>query len=652
MREEDTQKGAWWLAKQKNAYIAVSGIVNYLERQNRGQREDTRFFMELASNFNIAGNGCENAGWFGKAAGGKMRRNLCQSLCDVASSLILQNRTVPMAVTSDGDYALARLAERWTRAIQGQFYSLGVFDIAPDVGRDALETGTGFVLGYVEMQPAKGEDGQPLLDEAGAQVMRPKPVIERVLPNEILVDAVDGQYREPRSLYRIKLVARETLIAAWPKFAAKLRTSGGPTPHNFVDFSISRANKADFVRVIEAWHLPSAPGKSDGRHVICTDNVDLIDEAYSKQKFPIRAYRYVVRRVGFWGQGLVERVMPCQVRLSEIQQAKRNMQRLCSNTYWMRHENCDVTWDEMSNLPGQEVVWTGQTPPQMVTFEGTPADLNAEEQQIVAEAMEQEGFSGNMVAGDTNKALSSARAVRAADDVASRRHVMPTRLYESLYLDMADLIAELNDQCAEIDPKYTVTGRYRAGKRSWIKEDLWLKLRLPEGKVQVTVFPISALPTTPMGLWSTLEEMTQAGMVSKEMAMELQGMPDVDRYMAGETSSIDLAGWQIDRLFDGIEELPIPQQDLQTSIRMVNQAMLIAYRMEAPQEVLDAFDAYMAYGKYLLEKPPANANALGGMAPAALNPNAAAAAAVGAMPAPGMPGPAPLPPMPVPPIAA
>jgi hypothetical protein len=634
VREEDTQKGAWWCSKPRNAYLTVCGIVNYLERQNRGQREDTRFFMELASNFNIAGNGCENSGWFGRAAGGKMRRNLCQSLCDVASSLILQNRTVPMAVTSDGDYALARLAERWTRAIQGQFYNLKVFDIAPDVGRDALETGTGFVLGYVEM------------DEKG----KPRPVIERVLPNEILVDAVDGQYREPRSLYRIKLVARETLIAAWPKFAAKLRTSGGPTPHNFVDFSISKTNKADFVRVIEAWHLPTMPGKADGRHVICTDNVDLVDEPYAKEKFPIRAYRYVVRRVGFWGQGLVERVMPCQVRLSEIQQAKRNMQRLCSNTYWMRHENCDWSWDEMSNLPGQEIVWTGQTPPQMVTFEGTPADLNAEEQQIVAEAMEQEGFSGNMVAGDVNKGLSSARAVRAADDVSSRRHVMPTRLYESLYLDMADLIAELNDQCAEIDPQYTVTGRYRAGRRSWIKEDLWTELKLPEGKVQITVFPISALPTTPMGLWSTLEEMTQAGMVSKEMAMELQGLPDVARFMAGETSSIDLAGWQIDRLMDGHEELPIPQQDLQTSIRMANQAMLIAYRMEAPQHVLDAFDGYMAYGKSLLEQPPANA--LGGMAPAALSPEAAAAAQIAAAPAPAMPGAPPLPPMPVPPIAA
>lgn len=119
--------------------------------------------------------------------------------------------------------------------------------------------------------------------------------------------------------------------------------------------------------------------------------------------------------------------------------------------------------------------------------------------------------------------------------------------------------------------------------------------------------------------------------------MELQNMPDLDRYTHSETSSIDLAGWQIDRLFDAVQELPIPQQDLQTSIRMVNQAMLIAYRMEAPQEVLDAFEMYMAYGKSLLETPPANANALSGMAPAALSPEAAAAAQMAPPPSAGIP---------------
>lgn len=625
----DQQRDAWWRKRPATVHQELHSTVVYLTKQNRGQREDTRFFMELASNFNVAGNGCENYGWMGRAAGGKMRRNLTASACDTAASLILQNRTIPMAVTTDGDFALSRLAERWTRAIQGQFYQLGVFDLAPDIGMDALQTGTGFLIGYVE----RDEEGNP------------RPCLERVLPNEILVDCVDGQYRTPRSIYRVKHVSREQLAALYPKYATKLRTAGGPLATDYIDFFIRKDNRADFVRVTEAWHLPTGKGKKDGRHVICVDNCDLVDEPWTKDTFPIRAYRYVERRLGFWGQGLVERVMPAQIRLSEIQQAKRDMQKLCSNAYWLVHRHSNVSWDDITNMPGQQMEWEGATPPQMVVFEGTPADLSAEEAQIVQEVFENEGFANSVSGGEVNKGLSSARAVRAADDVASRRHVMPTRLYESLYLGLAELIAELNDECAEIDPNYTVTGRYRSGGKSWIKTEKWTDLKLPKDRVQINVFPISALPTTPAGLWSQLEEMTQAGQVSKSWAMELQGLPDVDAFTSLQNSSHDYTTWQIDRMLDGIEELPVSYQNLDESAVLVNQALMVVLRMEAPDNIVALFDNYL---NAIPVVKAGGVQAPAPMAPAALDQNAAAAMQLtggGAMPPPG--GPAPMPPAPM-----
>ncbi|HYC53629.1 MAG TPA: hypothetical protein VEL28_01650, partial [Candidatus Binatia bacterium] len=255
---------------------------------------------------------------------------------------------------------------------------------------------------------------------------------------------------------------------------------------------------------------------------------------------------------------------------------------------------------------------------------------------IKQEVWEQEGFAAMLAQGETNKGLSSARAVRAADDVASRRHVMPIRLYEQLFLDFANLIADLNDQCAAIDPNYTVLGRYRAGRRTWIKADKWTDLRLPGrqredgkgGMVQPTVFPISALPTTPQGMWSTLEEMTQAGMVGRNMALDLQQMPDLDAYDSLTNSNLDLTRWQIDRMLDGIPELPIPQQFIQDpteSPTLVVQAMLVAYRQQAPEQVINAFEAYLAYAKQLIEGDQMAAPT-GTPAPAALSPEAAAAA--------------------------
>lgn len=590
-------------------------MVRYLQATNRGLREDCRFHQELCSNFNVSGNGTDGNSIFARRAVGRMRFNLTQAAVDTGASLILSARTVPMAMTVDATYDLQRRAERWSRAIQGQFHKLGVFDLAADIGVDGLQTGTGFALGWVETE--RGPDGQPI---------NPKPCLERILPNELLVDSVDGQYRNPRSLYRPKFIAREQLIAMYPQHERLLRVAGGPNEQDYIDYFIRRDNKADFVKVVEAWHLPSGKGKGDGRHAICTDNVDLRVEQYKSERFPIVAYRYAERRMGYFGQGLVERVMPAQIRLSELQQAKRDMQRLCSNPYVMIEENSNVRFDMLTNMPGQEVRYRG-TMPQIVVFEGTPADLSQEEAQIKAEVWEQEGFSAALQQGEVNKGLSSARAVRAADDVASRRHVMPIRLYETLFLGFTQLIEDLNDQCAEIDPDYKVVGRYRSGRRTWIKEDRWLDLKLPPNAVEVNVFPISALPTTPMGMWSALEELTAAGMVGRSMAMDLQQFPDIDAWDTLANSNLDLTRWQIDRMLDGIPELPIPQQfffDPAESPALVTQAMLVAYRMEAPDHIIALFEAYLAHAKTLSQQaaPPVQ------QAPAALDPNAAAAAQV------------------------
>jgi hypothetical protein len=606
--EVDSEK--WWKT-QREIHGPLFSTVDYLESQNSAARDDVRFNMELASNFNVSGMGYDATGSRVRT-GHRMRYNLTQSACDTGASLILSSRTVPIAMTVDGDYSLARTAERWTRAIQGQMYQLKVFEIAADIGVDGLQTGTGVAIGYVER------------DENG----KPRPCIERVLPNELMVDCVDGMYRSPRSMYRSRLMPREAAIALWPKYEAQIRVAGGPSPRQFIDMFIKQDNRADFVRIVEAWHLPSGPGKNDGRHVIAIDNQDLRVEPYTADKFPLVVYRYVERRIGFWGQGLVERVMPAQVRLSELQQAKRDMQRLCSNPYMMIEENSNVSYDDMTNMPGQQVKYRG-TMPQLVVFEGTPNDLSAEEAQIKQEVWEQEGFATSVQQGEVNKGLASARAVRAADDVASRRHVMPIRLVEQMYLDFVQLIAMLNDQCAAIDPDYTVVGRYRSGGKSWIKTDRWSEIRLPENDACVNVFPISALPTTPQGAWSALEEMTQAGYIGKNMSMELMQMPDTEAFVSMNNSNLDLTRYQIDQLFDGIPVLPIPQQffaDPAETPTLVTQAMLVAYRMNAPQEVIDLFEQFLSHCKVLIEAdqapPPAT------IAPAALNPAAAAAMAI------------------------
>lgn len=615
----DTQQasdGFWWDSSQERVGGAVIRMVDSIVTQSRALREDTRFYMDLCSNSNTAGNDTYAILTTGQRWGWerKMRQNLCSAAVDTACSLIAQNRTAPIYLTTLGDFTLSRKAEQRSRVIHSQFYELGAYRIMPDGWRDAAETGAGHVFGCVR-------NGRPHL--------------ERCLPNEVLVEDMDGRYRKPRSMYRVHFVAREQLRKLYPKRVRDLKKSGGPTANDFVDFNLKRDSCVDRVRVVEAWHLPSAAGADDGRHVMCTDNSVLVDEPWKRERFPFVRLTYAERRIGYFGQGLPERLAGAQIQLNELNDTIRDVQRLVSNALIWADVNDDLEWEDLTNVPGQFL--KSRTPPQLLRWEGTPGDLFRERQVVVQDAYEQEGLAPQMISGEGGSpGLTSGRAIRAEDDVRSRRHIDPTRRLEDGYLDLTTLIADLNDECAELDENYVVTGRARFGRQTFLRTSKWKDLELPDGDVRVNMFPMSALPTTVQGKFAAIDEWIQGGFVSKPQALDLMEFPDIDAWQQLENANLDLVRWQIERILDlseeavaaGEGELPIENQALDMAADLGNKAFLVAYRMEAPEHVLRAFQSYLGHVKTLQDKLMAEQarQQQATMAPAALDQNAAAAA--------------------------
>ena len=75
---------------------------------------------------------------------------------------------------------------------------------------------------------------------------------------------------------------------------------------------------ADLVRVIESWHLPSGEEAKDGKHTICISNATLLDEKYEKDYFPFVFFRWGLRPVGFFGQGLAEQLQGLQLEINKL----------------------------------------------------------------------------------------------------------------------------------------------------------------------------------------------------------------------------------------------------------------------------------------------------------------------------------------------
>ena len=595
-------KQPWWRATARELCDELNARVKLLELTTNDAREDGLLFINVATNFNPSGQGAYGA-LYSFSGAKKVRRNLCAAGINLAASLVTASRTLPSYQTSGADWKTRRISEERARVIHAQMIQLGAFSLGDQAFADSALCGTGVTMGIVD--PETG-----------------RPKLVRALPNSVLVDASEG--RDPRSLYWIHFIPRETLREHYAK--RDLADSAGPSESDWSTYCLTRADKtADLVRIVEAWHLPV--GERAGRHVIAASNTVIADEEWTSPRFPAAVMRYEDRPFGWYGQGLVERLMPAQLRISELQKVLDRCQDLGSNAVYLVEQNSNVSVDRISNMPGQVYTYQG-TAPQLVTWSGTLTDIAQQIDQTWAQALEQQGLNPAMAAGGLpQKSLNSGRAVRAADDVVTRSMLTCIRRLEFYYLQVAQLIVDLNDMVVGTDPAYQVTGYSTSGRIQFLRTSKWAELGLDDCDARLTVLPMSALPSTLQARLATITELISEGYVSRAQAVALQEMPDVDAWQDSETAQDDLIQHQIDNMLDGNPELPVPYQDYALAVDQVTRSYLIQYRTGAPPETLDLFKAYLAYAQGELDKlaaakAPAPTNDL---APAALNDEAAAA---------------------------
>lgn len=584
---------AWWRVRQDDIPQEVNRRLAFLVEQNRELLRDNAMYIGIASNGNPDGSssyGSEVSKY--RYLGLKMRKNLCTALVETAASIVAANRTIP-AYMADGDFALAMKAEQKAKVLHSQMWNLQAFDYGIEAFFDAAIVGTGLTAGVIN--PDTG-----------------LPQLVRVSPNSVFIDQAEG--RNPRSLYWVHFVPREYLQGLYPSSRFDIEDAQGPTAQDYDDYYIRQDNEADLVRVVEAWHLPSSSKAKDGLHVVTTSNALLAREPHTRQRFPFAAFHYARRRAGWWGQGLLERALPAQIRHWQLQQVIDKCQDLGSNLVYLIDSASEVEVKNITNVPGTAIYYDGaRQKPEAVTWQGTPQDLVAEQQRIWGDLLEQEGLSAGTAGGELpQKGLTSGRAVRAADDVTNRRQVIAIRSYEAYFRDLAQVISDLNDDCVALDPNYEVQGFTRSGRAEFLKSSRWADLEIPEGNCKLTVMSMSAVPTSPAAKLQAVAEYTEAGYLTKDQALSLIEFPANSAWASLETAQLDLVESQISDMREGREQLPIPQQIpyLEQAKTMVNNAFLIAYRTNASEDVQRLFLDYLDYCDQLVPPAPPMADTM------------------------------------------
>lgn len=583
-----TGVSSWWkAATQEERARQMIDSAAFLKEQQQYRYRQAAIYSRLYSNLPLMGWVGANMNRMSATAQLPMDRptmNVIQSCTDTLVSRLTQSRPRPVFLTDNADYKQRNLAKQMNDFIQGEFYQAHVHVLGRRALLDAAVLGDG-VLKVFETQESK----------VG---------VERVLCTELLVDQNDGLYGFPRQMYQFQLIDRSVLDDMFPGKASFIEKAEQAYPDSGGN---SSKTIADQVMIVEGWHLPSGPEAKDGRHVIACSAGMILDEEWTKTKFPFVFVKYSERMLGFWGQPLTEQLMGTQVEINKLLVTISNSINLVGVPRVFVEDGSKVVSAHLNNQVGAIVKFAGTKP----TYEVAPcmpAEVYAQLQRLVDYAYQQSGISALAAASQKPAGLDSGTALREYDDLQSDRFASLAKRWDEMFVELAYLVIDKAVEIAKRDGKYQTVFPSKNGTKEIDLPDAKL---LEDDPFVIQAFDASSLPRDPAGRLQKIVEMIQAGMISLGEGRRLLDYPDIEQQSKLAIAAEERILKYLDMIVeDGDYNPPDPFMDLQLADQLCTQYYNLYMAANLEEDKADLLRTFSTQTKAMIQSMQAPAMAM------------------------------------------
>lgn len=540
----------WWENEKEELHKPIWDTTTTLEERQSDRLKAILAYYRLYGNSEYVG--LARNQYSRTASRHRLKFNLVRSLCDTAQSLICRERVLPMVVTDGGTYDQRKLGEKASDFIYGCFTRGNFFEAAETIGLNTTIFGTGW----------------------GKHVVRNGTLLtENTFPSEIILDDEETMTSSPTVLYQKKAVSKYHLKKMFPKKAAmievanrsEVESSYRPTHlyWNRVVEAYTKGSVYDFVDVIEAWHLPSEDGGSDGRHAIVCANATLLDESYEENFFPFSCMRYRKPPLGYLGLGIAENAAGLQCEINEI------LMKIQEITYMitpkiLKSSQTVMSQAHLNNDVMAILEWSGAIPPQMMQVGMIPPELLQMLAWAIERGYEQEGIS--MMTSQAQKpiGLNSRPALLTMHNIESQRHIIFGREYSDFHVDAARKYAR---KAKEIKNYKVLVPKSNMARQISFADISSLDL----DNCIFQTYPKNLLSKEPTGRLEQLDMMLQMGLIQPEDGRRLLDFPDLKATQTLYDSKIDNIETIVEVMMETKEFIPPdPMQDLAYGINRMS----------------------------------------------------------------------------------
>lgn len=445
--------------------------------------------------------------------------NLTAACIDTLTAKLASIESVPQAVTCKGNAKGRQLAEDLNFLLKGIFHKYQLSHKINLAYKDAMICRAG----YLKVVKEKNDI-----------------CIDRVFADEIIVDPADGYYNNPYKMIHRKAIPISVMIDKYPEFEVKIRQA----QVNNIPTSPTK-NYTPTIDVVEAWCKNTY--KEGGRHIICIETVDLVDEDWDKDYFPFIKVDYNEPTIGWLGISVVEELMPLQTEIDRILSTMQSIMKVMSVPRVFFDNNAGVNLEHITNKIGVCVGFDGKNGIAPIIHNGASMapELPSQLQTLIELGYSRVGLTPMDTQGQqkTGSGNQSGEALKTMQDVKSERWSLLQRNYENSHVELAQVILK---ELQGTDIKISALDRYIG-----LKEISTKKIPKVSNSYVLKMFPVSSLPESIPDLIDSVERMLQLGVIQASQVPELFRMPDLDAYVSLQTAPRKLMEKKIEEMMDG-----------------------------------------------------------------------------------------------------
>ena len=576
----------WWEADSKSAHEPVFAFLKKLDQDQQFRSADNYKHMRLYGNYDFYN--LKNYQYFKSEPSASIQNrvtmNIVQSMIDTVVSKVTKNKPKPMFLTDGGNFSEQRRAKKLTKFIEGQFQSTRMYEKSNVSFLDSCIFGTG---------PMK-------IFRVGNEIK-----VERVFPDEIVIDDHEAIYGDARQIHQKKFIHKEVLKQMFPKVNPLVIERA--MTNNILPLETTMRTDSDMVLVVESWRLPDKEGAENGKHVITIPNHTLLEEDWKRDYFPFVFHRWGLRQLGFWGQGLAEQLTGLQLEINKILRTIQVSMHLVSVPKVFVEMGSKVIASHLDNKIGGVIEYTGQ-PPTQGQLGSIPPELFNHLDRLYSRSFEIAGISQLSATAAKPAGLNSGKALRVYNDLETERFMSVMMRYEQVFLDAARIMIDLAKEIAAEEPDYSV----KVKGKNFFETVKWKDIDLEDDKYVMSLFPTSALSTTPAARMQDVQDLMAAfpNLMSEEEAMKLLDLPDTQSYYGFKTAPGEDIERTIEQFIDkGTYETPEPYQDLAGGITKMQDAYLLFRSQGAPESRLELFRRWIEDARALQNRAAVEAQA-------------------------------------------